>query len=142
MFNDKELWSDIASHFNVDLGEKFDIEVDGKISAIDYRFSSNGLEFWNEADRQWEKSTYSIENNLLHGVDKVKKRPWKPNVGEVYYRVCRPRFDDYPKVGKAAWFGDNIDFYCLLLGNVFQTQEEAKKFVPVFESKVQEKLNK
>lgn len=50
--------------------------------------------------------------------------PWKPETGERYYVVS-----DIGSVGPFCWWGNGIDKRKLDIGNVFQTEEEAKRMV-------------
>ncbi len=136
--DNKELWKDIAENFGVELEEVFSLEFEGELFNSKYRFSGKGLEFWNVLEERWEQSTY--EHSVLHDECKIKKKPWSPKTGEIYYCVARNAINEPTYVYSRVWAGAFGDINKLLLDNIFKTHKEAEEFIPIFEKKLEEAL--
>ena len=108
----------VAKMLGVELGEEFTIEnaehnlqvvlaADGlHVGAGDYFGRPNGI----------------LLQKVLCGLFEVKKKPWEPKEGEIYY---------YPavysrKALRVTWHSNMQDYAMKALGMVYRTREEAE----------------
>lgn len=132
----KNLIPEIAKMLDVEMYEKFKIE--GMDEDIVFRLGVNGLEKerfdFAENDRIWVTLAPCNFVDLLTGVSKIIKLPWKPKKGERYYtfNVNRLDFDDLNAlcVTDADWDNLPADVALLKTGWVYRTRKEAKAALP------------
>ena len=118
----KNYMADVARMLGVELGEEFKIDSSNLI----YKFLENGLYF--RCIEGWLPAEYQFFD-LIKGDSKIVKLPWKPKVGDVYYR---PR--DYHTAFSEAvtdfWRGTVNDFALKEAGMIFKTKEECEAALP------------
>lgn len=116
----------IAELLGVEVGEEFKvIDIFGDDSL--YKFEGTGLfEKSNEKDSFWSITSDYKLRDLLIGVLKIEKIPYKPKAGEWYFMflfcggdfcIAGTQFNEYS-------IQDLTNVYC---GNCFRTREEAQK---------------
>ena len=119
--------ADIAKMLGVELEEEFKIDSSGTI----YKFFENGLCF--QCGGAWLRADSNLID-LIKGDSKIVKLPWKPKVGDVYYR---PR--DYPTAFSEAvtdfWRDTVNDFALKEAGMIFKTKEECEAALPELRKK-------
>ena len=74
-----------------------------------------------------ELSPSDVLKDLIHGYAEVIKLPWKPKMGEFFYKVVFPSKNSQASVTSIPWFGDSLDCANYKVGNCFKTIEEAEK---------------
>lgn len=124
----KNYMQDVANILGVELGEEF--KLDGRKTK--YKFTENGLYFY-APDGWWQCSNVMLPK-ILKGELEIVKLPWKPKVGDVYYR---PR--DYHTAFSEAvtdfWRGTVNDFALKEAGMIFKTKEECEAALPALRKK-------
>lgn len=124
----KNYMQDVANILGVELGEEF--KLDGRKTK--YKFTENGLYFY-APDGWWQCSNVMLPK-ILKGELEIVKLPWKPKVGDVYYR---PR--DYHTAFSEAvtdfWRDTVNDFALKEAGMIFRTEEECKAALPELRKK-------
>lgn len=118
----------INEEIGLEIGEKFRIDntdastfyfsegVDGKINLLSY---------WDNH----QIPTLANSNYLyivLNQPERIKKLPWKPKNGDVYYEIIDVEKDSL-MVYKEIFAGDIIDYENYILGNCFKTKTEAER---------------
>lgn len=116
MFEDVETpknhWKEIASWYNLELDEEFDIPVS---MYNPYKFTPKGVVNCNgDFAIGWIRT-------IINGNCKIEKRPWKPKDGESYYYVEPDR-----KVYRNVFRDWIVDRVILKNGWCFKTKEEAE----------------
>ena len=124
----KNYMQDVANILGVELGEEF--KLDGRKTK--YKFIENGLYFY-APDGWWQCSNVMLPK-ILKGELEIVKLPWKPKVGDVYYR---PR--DYHAAFSEAvtdfWRDTVNDFALKEAGMIFRTEEECEAALPELRKK-------
>lgn len=124
----KNYMQDVANILGVELGEEF--KLDGRKTK--YKFIENGLYFY-APDGWWQCSNVMLPK-ILKGELEIVKLPWKPKVGDVYYR---PR--DYHAAFSEAvtdfWRDTVNDFALKEAGMIFKTKEECEAALPELRKK-------
>ena len=124
----KNYMQDVANILGVELGEEF--KLDGRKTK--YKFTENGLYFY-APDGWWQCSNVMLPK-ILKGELEIVKLPWKPKVGDVYYR---PR--DYHTAFSEAvtdfWRDTVNDFALKEAGMIFKTKEECEAALPALRKK-------
>ena len=67
----------------------------------------------------WQQSALT---NILNGNYKIKRKPWKPNIDDMYYYV-----DELGCICFDPWVNDALDLMFYKLGNCYKTKEDAEK---------------
>lgn len=116
--NSKNIWQQYARIFGVEYKEAFNLE--GKEN--NYRFGDTGLETF--YDGEWYHVP-ELELNVLRGETPVVKKPWKPELDQIYYNIFFIKNNEKPIVAKDRWRGHSTDYAAFALGNCFRTHEEA-----------------
>jgi hypothetical protein len=112
--------SQVAKMLGVELGEKFEInENDNWICS----FTEKQFEVSNK------NKTYVNANLgehvlgcMLGGTYTVKRKPWKPELGDGYYFISDDGLVDFD-----TWSNYYYDIILYKLGNCYKTKEEAEK---------------
>ena len=124
----KNYMADVAKMLGVELDEEF--KLDGRETK--YKFTENGLYFY-APDGWWQCSNVMLPK-ILKGELEIVKLPWKPKVGDVYYR---PR--DYHAAFSEAvtdfWRDTVNDFALKEAGMIFRTEEECEAALPELRKK-------
>lgn len=123
----KNYMADIAKMLGVELGEEFKIDSSNLI----YKFFENGLYY--RSLEGWLPAKYQFLD-LIRGNVEIVKLPWKPKVGDMYYR---PR--DYHTAFSEAvtdfWRDTVNDFALKEAGMIFKTKEECEAALPELRKK-------
>ena len=108
--------------------EEFNI----KDSRVFYKIANKGLYY--KFNTTWYPSSNDLFVKLIMGKVEIIKLPWKPKVGDVYYR---PR--DYHTAFSEAvtdfWRDTVNDFALKEAGMIFRTEEECKAALPELRKK-------
>ena len=107
--------SEVAKLLGVELEEKFELE---RLPGIPLKLTEDGLECLGPA-----KMSRDVMNEafirILMGCSEIKRIPWKPKVGEVFWYV-----DYCANIKHQQWVSwDCYNFY--KIGNCYRTREEA-----------------
>lgn len=115
--------SEVAKMLGVELGERFKIDFNGLLTNSDYYdnyyFSDSGLKNDNHSIAPMD---VSILYNLICGKCFIKRKPWKPEVGECYYFI-----DESGLTVWDTWGESYEDILLYKLGNFYKTREDADK---------------
>lgn len=132
----------LINEIGLEIGEKFRLDgtdastfyfsegLDGKISLLSY----------------WDIShvpTLANSNYLyivLNQPERIKKIDWKPKYGDVYYEIIDVEED--LMVYKETFAGDIIDYEDYILGNCFETKEEAERIKDKYYKRLKEMYEK
>lgn len=114
----KNLMPGVATLLGVEIGEKFIIEnAEHNLQVV---LVADGLHV--TKDDFLGSSNSKLLQNVLCGLFEVKKLPWEPRYGDIYYivdaRVCR--VDSY------SWGNTTFDYAVKNMGIIYPTREEAK----------------
>lgn len=116
--------ADVAKMLGVELDEEFGIM--GRENTK-YRIDIYGLWMANKEADNWHNTDNFMEK-LLTGELIIKKKPWKPKMGERYWAIGT--------TGKPSQLAYSDDFLIDILnvrtGNFFKTEEEAEANVDNF----------
>ena len=118
----------IADMLGVELGEVFYVSWEGNSNGKQkFALSDDGLYqiAYVGLEEEFGAMNNRILMRILTGKAKVIKRPWKPNLGETYYKVYT-RADGSLNVGWERWLNLCCDLAYWKVGNCFRTQEEAE----------------
>ena len=66
---------------------------------------------------------YVLLLNGVYKVEKLKKEPWKPTIGEYVWHV-----GDYGNIIRASYWGDKDEKYFIYHRLIFKTKEEAEDY--------------
>ena len=120
--------ADVAKLLCVELGEEFKIEGH---EPSRYKLTEEGMMLKGVCG--WERVRMDLEM-VLNGQYKIKKLPWKPKVGDVYYRP-----HDYHAAFSEAvtdfWRDTVNDFALKEAGMIFKTKEECEAALPALRKK-------
>ena len=108
----KNHMAEVAKILGVGLGEKFEI----KGSQGQFALLANGIYSFGE-----EGFVPAYFAHLMSGVAEIKRKPWMPQHGEIYWRATVSG-----EVSKVCWYGDICDLGLYKLGNCYRTKEEAE----------------
>jgi len=117
--------ADVAKLLGVDLGEEFEICQN---AGFIYRFTENNFEF-KSPTTWWGTASSPIFFNLLKGFYTIKKKPWMPHDGEMYYI---PNESNDSRVEDYNWEADELDYRFFESGLVCRTKEEAIELADEF----------
>jgi hypothetical protein len=124
----KNLIPEIAKMLGVEMYEIFKIE--GMDEDVVFRLGVNGLEMerfdFAENDRIWVTLASCNFVDLLTGVSKIIKLPWKPKKGEKYWSFRPGAW----MVTWYTWDDSPLDFAFYKVGWVFHTKKEAQAALP------------
>lgn len=115
----KNLMPEVAALLGVEIGEEFIIEnkdrKENVVVALDgfHVIQPNGA---------LDPDRCRLLSKVLQGLYEVKKIPWEPRYGDIYYivdaRVCR--VDSY------SWGNTTFDYAVKNMGIIYPTREEAE----------------
>lgn len=116
--------AELAKLFDLDLNEEFYIEG----YAPSYRFTENGLEYLSSEQKKWYISSGKVLEDLLLGVEKVIRKPFRPKDNENYYYVVWFFDSKWELTVKNTYFtcGSAYDNLNRDGGNCFRTYEDAE----------------
>ena len=117
----KNYMPEVARMLGVEIGEPFDILVDGReINCLaPYEFEEE--DFYNAEGDQASEVLYG----LLTGLATIQKRPWRPKEGELFWTI-----NGKGNVEKYHFSDYMYDLALLNMGNCFPTKKAAKAAVP------------
>ena len=111
----KNHMAEVAEMLGVEMGEEFEIEgKNGK-----YHFEDRGL---SDGDLCMPHTLTKI----LNGSERIKKLPWRPKDGEIYYCLAMPYTGDMIAQATIFRITSEYDLKNLLLGNCYPTKEAAE----------------
>lgn len=118
----KSLMPNVANVLGVELGEKFKIKKDNGLPFAEawFRVAERGLEEQTE-NEGWHKASNAVLEPLLSGILEIVRTPWKPQVGEIYYRPSNAGI-----ISETVWSNTNFDCAFYALGMVYRTFEAAE----------------
>ena len=128
--------ADIAKMLGVELGEEFMIEdADGNLIDTNvYNLTEIGCFYSTNRNDISAGNGNGRFLGILQGSFKIRKLPWQPKVGDVYYR---PR--DYHTAFSEAvtdfWRDTVNDFALKEAGMIFRTKEECEAALPALRKK-------
>ena len=123
----KNYMADVAKMLGVELGEEFKINGSNLI----YKFFENGLYF--RCIEDWLPVKYEFLD-LIKGELEIVKLPWKPKVGDVYYRP-RDYHTAFSETVTDFWRDTVNDFALKEAGMIFKTKEECEAALPALRKK-------
>lgn len=110
--------NEVARMIGVELNEEF------MVNGTKFKLTLNGL------TRNNDETLYCyILTSLLTGELELRRKPWKPIKGEIYYYVTEEGL-----VWSEDWVDDDIDLMRYKLGNCYRTKEEAEVDVHKWEA--------
>lgn len=125
----------IREALGLKVNEEFQIlKNDGTTYTVNYRFADNDELQWLDTDTDCWKSSSSITLGMIvYGKVTIKKFPFKPNEGNLYYFIGLDKGD---AIG--THYYSNIPHHKLRVksGNCYRTEEEAENHVDEWMTKV------
>ena len=127
----KNYMPEVARMLGVEIGEEFDViyETGQKSDWGPYKITRDGLV---DESGNWTLNETAIFN-LLKGNYSLKKRPWRPKKGELFWTI-----NGKGNVEKYHFLNDMCDLALLNMGNCFPTKKAAKAAVPEILEKFEE----
>lgn len=111
--------AEVAKMLGVELEEEFEIP---EYSSYKFKMTVNGIAVY--IDGSWKSNmpntSFALEK-LLEGIYTIKRKPWKPKIGEKYW-VIVPDGD----ISEYAWLDSLGGHSNYKLGNCYRTREEAE----------------
>lgn len=125
----------IREALGLEVNEEFQIlKNDGTTYALTYRFADNNELQWFDSDRDcWKSSSQITLGRIVYGQVAIKKLPFRPEEGELYYLVG---FYTGDVISTCYAKGCQSDIVNASSGNCYRTEEEAEKHVDEWMSKV------
>ena len=122
---------ELAKLLGVKPGERFLIKVDGHLNKLtEFWFTEDSLLYKLPPDKKGIASVHPASENtitcLLYGNYEVVKQPWIPKIGESYWYVMMISEIGRPQTTYGEMKANLFSLINLILGNCFQTQEEAE----------------
>lgn len=116
--------TELAKLFDLELNEEFNIEG----YSSNYRFTEKGLEYLSDFKNQWYTTSGKVLENLLLGVEKIIRKPFRPKDNENYYYVVWFFDSNWELTVKNTYFtcGSAYDNLNRDSGNCFRTYEDAE----------------
>ncbi|MBO6178514.1 MAG: hypothetical protein J6M62_11310 [Selenomonadaceae bacterium] len=126
--------AEVAKLFGKELGEKFTIICDDDLAIWDACFSEEGVACF--APNNGAKTTLPVTSNvlkkLLTGTYRIKKTPWKPKCGEIYFAPLIASSKKCAKFYKTATDIDDVVYqHGLMCKTPEQAEEIAKAMIKV-----------
>ena len=115
----KNLMPEVAALLGVEIGEEFIIQnADRKETVV---LAADGLHVI-QPNNVLSPDHGKLLSKVLQGLYEVKKIPWEPQEGDVYY---------YPSVSAemvdcSNWLNTSMDYALKALGMIYRTREEAE----------------
>ena len=111
--------SEVAKMLGVELGEEFYIKEQPDMKCTLY---NDGLYVYPVADKICSlPSCAQTLHSLLTGQISIKRKPWKPNLDDMYYYV-----DELCCISSDPWVNDALDLMFYKLGNCYKTKKDAE----------------
>lgn len=110
--------TEVANMLGVELGEEFEIDYGGSDVILSAKVTDTGFRIINSNSLEFSGLFLNL---LLSGQLKIKHKPWKPIINDIYYFV---RSDG--DVSSAQWISNVWDNSIYKLGNCYRTKEEAE----------------
>ena len=112
--------AEVAKLLGVELGERFKVVFAGVQYAVDYYLSEDGIKI----DEEGAVCKQDLLKDLICGEYSIKRKPWKPKDGDVYWYVCA----DGDLAVEEWWESakEICDMNTYKLGNCYRTKEEAE----------------
>lgn len=132
----KHLLPQVAKLLGVEIGEEFIIEnSDRKETVV---LGMDGLHVV-QPNNVLGPNHYQLLVNVLQGFYKVKKKPWEPKYGEIYYFLDIKE----KEIMSYSWGNDTFDYAMKALGMIYRTEEGAQAhFAEDYERLTGKKLDK
>ena len=111
--------SEVAKMLGVELGEVFEVlEYPSK----KFQITNYGIETLQDGEWQCNIAVNSfVFEKLLTGKYTIKRKPWKPQVGNDYWCI-----DPRGMPNEFVWFDNPGCNACYKIGNCYRTREEAE----------------
>ena len=116
----KNIMPEVAALLDVEIGEEFIIQnADRKETVV---LAADGLHVI-QPNNVLSPDHGRLLSKVLQGLYEVKKKPWVPKYGEVYYWPSTIRQE--VRIEWFNWRGDAFDLAMKALGMVYKTKKEA-----------------
>ena len=126
----------MAEALGLKIGERFKLNVSGKISDAEFFFTEEELLYYlpgrvsiayaNGKDPFEGHASNQTIVSILNGEYEIVKLPWVPKIGEDYWCVLPSSDPDHPRTSLMSMNKSVFSMINLHLGNYYQTQEEAE----------------
>lgn len=109
---------EVVKLLGVEIGKEFDIILDDCTPSVynPFKFTEDGL----KAGDMISDSSYLV--HLITGYYTIRKIPFKPKKGDVYWYWCK----EIQKASKTYFDNCSCDYTRWKIGNCFRTKEEAE----------------
>lgn len=112
--------AEVAKMLGVELDEEFETPV---YSSEKYKININGIAVYEDGEWKYSlASTSFVFEKLLAGQYEIKRKPWKPKDGDIFYFIGSDG-DIYHYYAECGLTYHN-NFY--KIGNCYRTREEAE----------------
>ena len=111
--------ADVAKMLGVELGERFRLYDDFYDYKFDYYLTQEGI-VHDDEKHKCDRSEVLV--CILCGKYRIKRKPWKPQYGEKYYRVNGTGY-----IREEQWYNDCIDIIYYKLGNCYKCRSQAEE---------------
>ena len=122
---------EVAKLLGYEIGEEFNVIYNaGEYSKYNpFKFTETSLV---DKDGHTDNDVFAL---LLTGYYTTEKIPFVPKVGDIYWSYGDD--GEIPKVEFHTWYNDCYDKMRKLLGIVFQTEQEAKDYLPTWQKRLE-----
>lgn len=125
----------IRETLGLEIEEEFQlVKSDGTTYDLKYRFASNDMLQWFDTYTGcWNVSSPTMLEKIIYGLATIKKLPFKPKEGKLYYFIDLDNGD-----AMGVCYYSNMSHHKLRVksGNCYRTEEEAEKHVDEWMTKV------
>ena len=113
--------AEVAKMLGVELGEEFEIDY-GHTRTATANITKTGLHIidTNMVDFSGDLNRVTLDW-LLGGKCTIKRKPWKPKYGEIYYCV-----NTFGQVCEEQWYRDILDRMFYKIGNCYKDASQAE----------------
>ena len=125
----------IREALGLEIEEEFELlKSDGTPYNLKYRFTDNDkLQWFNPGTGCWHSDSSITLQKIIYGRGTIKKQPFKPKEGELYYFIS---LDNGDAMGSFYCSGMSHHKLRVKSGNCYYTREEAEKHADEWMTKV------
>lgn len=127
----------MAEALGLKIGERFKLNVSGKISDAEFFFTEEELLYYlpgrvsiayaNGKDPFEGHASNQTIVSILNGEYEIVKLPWFPKIGEEYWCVLPSSDPDNPRTALVSMNKSVFSLFNLIHHNYFETQDEAER---------------
>ncbi len=137
----------MAEALGLKIGERFKLNVSGKISDAEFFFTEEELLYYlsgkvslayaNGKDPFEGHASNQTVVSILNGEYEIVKLPWIPQIGEEYWCVLPSSDPDHPRTSLMSMNKSVFSLFNLIHHNYFKTEDDAEANKDAFVKKLE-----